>query len=357
MQILVLPGDGIGPEICAEAAKVLHCVAERFGHDLELRQGLIGAAALKATGTPLPPSTRVAALAADAVLLGAVGLPEFDGFPPAQRPEKGLLELREAMGVYANLRPVKAHDCLLAASPLRPERVRGTDLLMVRELTGGLYFGQPRGLEGEGDGRRAVNTMAYTALEIQRIAVLAFELAAARKGRLTSVDKANVLENSRLWRTVVNEVAGGYPAVTLDHLLVDNAAMQLVLDPAGFDVLLTENLFGDILSDEAAVLAGSIGLLPSASLGSKLGSGGYRGLYEPIHGSAPTLTGKGIANPLGTILSAAMMLAWTFGLQDEAKAVEEAVAGVLEVGPRSADLGGRASTAEIGDAVCARLRR
>jgi 3-isopropylmalate dehydrogenase len=355
LRILSLPGDGIGPEVCKETEKVLRIVAERFGHLLEISHDLIGAAALKATGQALPDSARAGALGVDAVLLGAVGLPEFDGLPPAQRPEKGLLELREAMGVYANLRPVTAHRCLLEASPLRPERVEGTDLLIVRELTGGLYFGQPRSLEGEGDARRAVNTMAYTALEIRRIAVLGFELAAARKGRLTSVDKANVLENSRLWRTVVNEVAAGYPSVKVDHLLVDNAAMQLVLNPAAFDVLLTENLFGDILSDEAAVLAGSIGLLPSASLGARLESGGFRGLYEPIHGSAPAIAGQGIANPMGTILSAAMMLAWTFGLKAEASVVEAAVKAVLEHGPRSVDLGGTASTAEIGDAVCARI--
>ena len=356
MKVLTLPGDGIGPEVCGEAEKVLACVAERFGHDLTIQRDLIGAAALKATGAALPASARTASLEADAVLLGAVGLPEFDGLPPAQRPEKGLLELREAMGVYANLRPVKAHRCLVEASPLRPERVQGTDLLIVRELTGGLYFGQPRSLEGAGDGRRAVNTMAYTAPEIRRIAVLAFELAAARRGRLTSVDKANVLENSRLWRTIVDELAADFPAVTVNHLLVDNAAMQLVLDPAGFDVLLTENLFGDILSDEAAVIVGSIGLLPSASLGPRLKSGGYRGLYEPIHGSAPAIAGQGIANPLGTISSVAMMLAWSFGLHAEAKAVEAAVAAVLEGGPRTPDLGGSASTADVGTAVCARIR-
>ncbi len=353
MRILFLPGDGIGPEVAREAEKVLQAVAARFGHRLEARHDLIGAAALEATGAALPPSARAEALEADAVLLGAVGLPAYDGLPPALRPEKGLLELRAAMGVYANLRPVRAHASLLDASPLRPERVRGTDLLIVRELTGGLYFNQPRGLEGQGDGRRAVNTMAYTAPEIQRITTLAFELAAARRGRLTSVDKANVLENSRLWRTVVDEVAADHPGVKVDHLLVDNAAMQLVLDPAGFDVLLTENLFGDILSDEAAVIVGSIGLLPSASLGPKLPSGGYRGLYEPIHGSAPAIAGKGLANPLGTISSAAMMLAWSFGLHAEARAVEDAVAAVLRDGPRTPDLGGSGSTSEVGDAVCA----
>jgi 3-isopropylmalate dehydrogenase len=351
IKILSLPGDGIGPEVTAEAEKVLACVAGCFGHQIRIERGLIGAAALRRGGGAFPDSTRAAVAAADAVLLGAVGLPEYDRHPPAERPEKGLLELRAAMGVFANLRPVKAYPSLLKASPLKEERVAGTDLLILRELTGGLYFGTPRGI-AQG---RATNTMSYTEGEIERVARLAFELAGSRKGKVTSVDKANVLETSQLWRQVVSRVASDFPDIRLEHLLVDNAAMQLVLDPADFDVLLTENLFGDILSDEAAVLAGSIGLLASASLGARRADGALPGLFEPIHGSAPALAGKGLANPLGAIGSVALMLDWSFGLRAESVLVEDAIAWLLEEGPLTPDLGGRATTREVGDALCARI--
>lgn len=351
LNILSLPGDGIGPEVTAEAEKVLAAIATRFGHRVRLERGLIGAAALEAGEAPLPTSTRAAAEVADAVLLGAVGLPGYDRHPPAQRPEKGLLDLRAALGVFANLRPVKAYPSLLKASPLKEERVIGTDLLILRELTGGLYFGEPRGIAGG----RAINTMVYTEAEIERAARLAFSLAQGRRRKVTSVDKANVLENSQLWRQVVDRVAADFPEVRVEHLLVDNAAMQVVLEPTSFDVLLTENLFGDILSDEAAVIAGSIGLLGSASLGAREPDGRLPGLYEPIHGSAPSIAGKGLANPLGAIASIGMMLKWSFGLEIEAACVDEAIARVLEEGPLTPDLGGDASTAGVGDALCARI--
>ncbi|MBS1783954.1 MAG: 3-isopropylmalate dehydrogenase [Acidobacteria bacterium] len=351
LNLLSLPGDGIGPEVTLEAERVLSAVAARFGHCVKIERGLIGAAALEAGYDPLPPATCAAAKAADAVLLGAVGLPGYDLHPPARRPEKGLLELRSALGVFANLRPVKAYASLVQASPLKEERVAGTDLLILRELTGGLYFGEPRGIT-QG---RAVNTMVYTEPEIERAARLAFTLAMGRRRRVTSVDKANVLENSQLWRQVVDRVAKDYPEVTLNHLLVDNAAMQLVLEPAAFDVLLTENLFGDILSDEAAVIAGSIGLLGSASLGERRKDGRLPGLYEPIHGSAPAIAGKGLANPLGAIASMAMMLDWSFGLTEEAACVEESIGWLLDHGSLTPDLGGKATTREVGEALCARI--
>lgn len=352
LKILSLPGDGIGPEVTAEAEKVLECVATRFGHHLELTRGHIGGAALKAEGTPLSEATKRAASAADAVLLGAVGMPEYDRNAPAERPEKGLLDLRKELAVYANLRPVKAYPNLVGASPLKADRIEGTDLLIVRELTGGLYFGAPRGI----DGKHAFNTMAYTADEIERVARIAFELARSRRGKVTSVDKANVLETSQLWRQVVTDVARDYPGVELEHLLVDNAAMQLILAPGRFDVLLTENLFGDILSDEAAVLAGSIGVLASASVGARREDGRLPGLYEPIHGSAPAIAGKAVANPMGAVGSVALMLEWSFGLRDEARAIDAAVSRWLDEGPLTADLGGTASTSQAGDALCAWIR-
>jgi 3-isopropylmalate dehydrogenase len=356
LQILVLPGDGIGIEITREGVKALKAVAEVHGHQLELSEGLIGGASLDATGEPITEATLKAANAADAVLMGAVGTPKYDDAPPAKRPEKGLLGIRKAMGVFANLRPVKAYPALYGASPLKEERIQGTDMLILRELTGGLYFGAPRGFEGEGRERRGFNTMTYTYPEIERITRMAFELARKRRGRVTSVDKANVLETSQLWRAVVIEIARDYPDVTLDHLYVDNASMQLILRPSAFDVLLTENLFGDILSDEAAVIGGSIGLLPSGSLGAPRADGKLPGLYEPIHGSAPDIAGKGIANPLGTIGSVAVMLDWSFGLKEEAQAVQEAIDHVLATGPTTPDLlGGRGTTQSVGDAVAARI--
>jgi 3-isopropylmalate dehydrogenase len=337
---------------------VLEAVAARFGHRLQAADGLIGGAAIRATGTPLPPETETRAREADATLLGAVGLPEFDTAPPDRRPERGLLALRQALGVYANLRPVRAFPALAAASPLKRDRVEGTDLLIVRELTAGLYYGTPRGIEGEGREARAVNTMCYTRGEIERVARLAFELARGRRGQVTSVDKSNVLENSQLWRQVVNEVSRDFPDVRLDHLLVDNCAMQLILRPSRFDVVLTENMFGDILSDEAAVLAGSIGMLPSASIGGGRPSGVRAGLYEPVHGSAPDIAGRDTANPLGAIGSVAAMLHFSFGLANEAKAVDEAVAAVVEGGRLTADLRPEtaASTTEVGTAVADRVR-
>ena len=357
LNILVLPGDGIGIEITAEAVKVLQTVCAAFGHRLILKRGLIGGASLEAIGRPISEETLRDAAEADAVLLGAVGLPKYDHLPPSQRAERGLLDLRRAMGVFANLRPVKAYPALHGASPLKEERIAGTDLLIVRELTGGLYFGQPRALVGAGKDRRAFNTMPYSYLEVERIARMAFELARTRRKKVTSVDKANVLETSQLWRQVVIEIAAEYPDVALDHLYVDNAAMQLVLNPRSFDVLVTENLFGDILSDEAAVLAGSIGLLPSGSLGVRRADGKLPGLYEPIHGSAPDIAGQGVANPLGTIGSAAAMLDWSFGLQAEAKAIEDAIDHVVQQGPTTPDLlSGKGTTASVGEAVCAKIQ-
>ncbi|MFB3852744.1 MAG: 3-isopropylmalate dehydrogenase [Vicinamibacterales bacterium] len=355
LKVLVLPGDGIGPEVTAEAVRVLRAVAERFAHRLVLSEGLIGGAALRAEGVPLPGATLAAAGEADATLLGAVGLPEYDGAPPGRRPEKGLLELRAALGLFANLRPVSAFPALAGFSPLRRDRIEGADLLIVRELTSGLYYGTPRGIFGSGRDRRAVNTMAYSAAEIERVSRMAFELAAQRRGKVTSVDKSNVLENSQLWRAIVEEVAREFPHVALDHLYVDNCAMQLVLEPRRFDVVLTENLFGDILSDEAAVLAGSIGMLPSASIGPRKPSGAWAGLYEPVHGSAPSIAGKATANPYGAIRSVAAMLLYSFGLRAEAAAVEEAVVAAVERGVLTADLapGRAASTSDAGAAVAA----
>jgi 3-isopropylmalate dehydrogenase len=358
LRVLVLAGDGIGPEVTREAVRVLQRVAERFRHELVLQEGLIGGEAIRRTGSPLPEATLQAALTADATLLGAVGLPEFDNAPPDQRPEKGLLGIRKALGVFANLRPVRAYPRLLDASPLKNDRVQGTDLVIVRELTGGLYYGTPRGISGSGPEERAVNSMVYTRAEIERIAHVAFRLARNRRRKLASVDKSNVLEVSQLWRRVVSEVATQYPDVELEHILVDNCAMQLVLNPRRFDVVLTENMFGDILSDEAAVLAGSIGMLPSASLGGQRPSGAWVGLYEPVHGSAPDIAGQNRANPLGAVGSVAAMLEYSFGLKEEAAAVNRAIETVLEKGVVTADLrpaGKPATTSEVGDALIAEI--
>jgi 3-isopropylmalate dehydrogenase len=359
LNVLVLPGDGIGVEVTREAVKVLHHIADAYGHEVSLSDGLLGGIAIERTGDPFPDQTRELALCADATLLGAVGLPEFDNAPPEKRPERGLLGIRKTLGVYANLRPVRSYRALIDSSPLKNHLVDGTDMIIVRELTGGLYYGTPRGISGSGVEERAVNTMVYTRPEIERVAHMAFQLAGKRRKKVTSVDKSNVLENSQLWRRVVNEVAREYPDVALDHVLVDNCAMQLVLSPKRFDVVLTENLFGDILSDEGAVLAGSIGMLPSASIGSKRPSGAWVGLYEPVHGSAPDIAGQNKANPLGAIGSVAAMLEYSFGLIEEARAVNAAIEEVLDGGRVTADLkpaGAPATTSEVGDAVCGALR-
>lgn len=346
--LVVLPGDGIGPEITREAVLALEAVAQAFGHTFTFQEHLLGGAALDACGTPLPEATLAACRAADAVLLGAVGTPKHDHQPSSRKPETGLLKLRQGLGLYANLRPATLHPALLDASPLKREIVAGTDLLMVRELAGGLYFGQPRDLTA----LRGLNTMVYEAWEVERVARVAFEAARGRRGKVTSVDKANVLESSQLWRRVVSAVARDYPEVTLEHLYVDSAAMALVTRPATFDVILTENLFGDILSDEASVLAGSIGLLPSASLGTGTG------LFEPIHGSAPPLAGLDVANPVGTVASAALLLRHALGLETEARALEEAIFQALDEGYGTPDLAGRrhpVGTRAMGEAIRARL--
>jgi 3-isopropylmalate dehydrogenase len=318
----------------------------------------LGGVAIHKTGTPFPEETERLAAGVDATLMGAVGLPEFDNAPPEKRPEKGLLKIRQALGVYANLRPVRAYASLLDSSPLKNTRVEGTDMIIVRELTGGIYYGTPRGITGTGAEERAVNTMTYTRAEIERVTRMAFHLARARRKKVTSVDKSNVLENSQLWRRVVTEMAREYPEIELDHMLVDNCAMQLVLNPRRFDVVLTENMFGDILSDEGAVLAGSIGMLPSASIGDRRPSGAWVGLYEPVHGSAPDIAGQNRANPLGAIGSVAAMLSYSFGLQEEAAAVEAAIEAVLRSGRVTADLrpsGVPATTEQVGESVCAAI--
>lgn len=348
MKISVIPGDGIGPEITAEAVKVLEAVGRTFGHKFETKTLLAGGAAIDATGKCLPEETLAECRASNAVLLGAVGGPKWDSLPGAERPEKALLGLRSGLGLYGNLRPVKVWSALKDASPLKSSVIGdGLDILIVRELTGGVYFGAH---ERSQDGASASDIMAYSRAEVERIAVMAFEAAAKRRGKVTSVDKANVLETSRLWRETVEAVAAAYPRVELEHMYVDNAAMQLVRAPQAFDVVLTENMFGDILSDEASQIAGSIGVLPSASL-----RGDGFGMYEPIHGSAPDIAGKGIANPLATILSVALMLRHSFALEAEACAVEAAVERVLKSGLRTRDLASAGdtpvSTAAMGDAV------
>jgi 3-isopropylmalate dehydrogenase len=354
LNVLTLPGDGIGTEVTREAVKVLEKVASKFGHGLQLSEGLLGGIAIHKTGTPFPEETAKLATAADATLMGAVGLPEFDNWPPEKRPEKGLLGIRKILGVYANLRPVRAYPALIDSSPLKNHIVSGVDMIIVRELNGGIYYGTPRGIEGSGEEERGTNTMTYTRAEIARITRMAFHLARNRRKKVTSVDKSNVLETSQLWRKVVNEVAAEFPDVELDHLLVDNCAMQLILNPKRFDIVVMENMFGDILSDEGAVLAGSIGMLPSASIGDKLPSGAWVGLYEPVHGSAPDIAGQNKANPLGAIGSVAAMLEYSFGLVKEAAAVNAAVEQVLNSGKVTADLkpaGAPATTTEVGDAV------
>jgi 3-isopropylmalate dehydrogenase len=344
LKILLLPGDGIGTEVTAAAVEVLKAVGKKFGHTLELSDGLLGGVAIHKTGTPFPKETEELAVKADATLMGAVGLPEFDTAPPSQRPEAGLLGLRKVLDVFANLRPVRTWKALVDSSPLKNHVVEGTDMIIVRELTGGLYYGQPRGIDND----RAFNTMSYTRAEVERVTHTAFKLAENRRKKVCSVDKSNVLEVSQFWRKVVVDVAQQYPGIQLEHMLVDNAAMQMVLNPRQFDVMLTENTFGDILSDVGGILAGSIGMLPSASLGMK------KGLYEPVHGSAPDIAGQNKANPLGAIGSVAAMLEYTFGLMKEAAAVNDAIGKVLESGRVTADLrpkGKPATTQEVGKAV------
>jgi 3-isopropylmalate dehydrogenase len=347
---MLLPGDGIGPEVVYEAVRVLDVTGKKFEHTFEYTERLIGGCAIDRYGVALTDETLADCQSADAVLLGAVGGPKWDDPAAKVRPEQGLLALRKGLSVFANLRPVRAHPSLADASPLKPEKLAGVDVMVIRELTGGLYFGQPKGREQRDGHERAVDTLEYYDYEVRRVVELAFRLARGRRSRVTSVDKANVLESSRLWRQVATAVGQEHPDVALDHMLVDTAAMRLVANPASFDVLVTENMFGDILTDEAAVLAGSMGLLPSASLGA---SG--PGLYEPIHGSAPDIAGKGIANPLGTILSAAMLLRYSLSLEREAATIEAAVDQVLTAGCRTADLGGALTTRQMTDSVIASL--
>ena len=353
-RILVLPGDGIGPEIVAEAVKILHTLQRDHGLDVTLEEGLLGGCAVDATGEPYPARTQAQARAADAILLGAVGGPRYDSLPRPQRPERGLLAIRKDLKLFANLRPAVVFPQLAAASSLKPEVVAGLDILIVRELTGDVYFGEPRGIETRDGERVGINTMIYSESEIRRIAHVAFQAAQKRQGRLCSVDKMNVLETTQLWRDVVCEVAAEYPDVALSHMLVDNAAMQLVRNPKQFDVMVTGNLFGDILSDEASMLTGSIGMLPSASLDAD-----GKGLYEPIHGSAPDIAGRGVANPLATILSLGMMLRYSLGRADLAERVEAAVSRVLDQGLRTADIArpdeATVGTVAMGDAVAAAL--
>ena len=358
LNVLIVPGDGIGTEVTREAVRVLEHVCKKFNHKLNQKEALLGGIAIHKTGTPFPDETAKLATEADATLMGAVGLPEFDNAPPEKRPEKGLLGIRKILGVYANLRPVRAYKSLIQSSPLKNELVEGTDMIIVRELTGGLYYGTPRGITGTGAEERGTNTMTYTRLEIERVTRMAFNLARNRKKKLTSVDKSNVLEVSQLWRKVVIEIAPEFPDVQLDHMLVDNCAMQLILNPRRFDVLVMENMFGDILSDEGAVLAGSIGMLPSASIGDKKPSGAWVGLYEPVHGSAPDIAGQDKANPLGAIGSVAAMLEYSFGLKEEAAAVNAAMEKVLDSGHVTADLhpaNKPATTTQVGQAVVAAI--
>ncbi len=344
--ICVIKGDGIGPEICDETIKVLDAVSGKFGFELGYDYELMGGCAVDFCGEPLPEKTIATALKSDAVLFGAIGGEKWDSLPRDKRPESGLLKLRKSLEAFANLRPAMIFDELKNASTLKPEVIDGVDVLVVRELTGGLYFGQPR----EKLSDKAYNTMVYSTEEIERIARIAFDAARTRKKHVTLVDKANVLETSQLWREVVGRVAADYSDITLDFMYVDNAAMQLVRNPGFFDVLLTENLFGDILSDEASQICGSIGLLPSASLGGKVG------IYEPIHGSAPDIAGQGIANPIATVLSSALMLRYAFGENDAANAVEKAVRAVLKAGYRTKDIAKFdakevLSTAEMGSVI------
>ena len=356
--IAVLPGDGIGPEVINESIKILEAVGNRFGHDFQIESGRVGGNAIDDFGTPLPQETIDTCNASDAILFGAVGGPKWDDPNADVRPGDGILAIRKSLGLFANLRPVKVYPTLINSSPLKPEVLKGVDMLVLRELTGGLYFGKPKKRWNTSRGRRGVDTLKYTESEIVRILQVGFELAMERRKKLTSVDKQNVLESSRLWREIAIELGQDYPEVELEHILVDNAAMQLIRNPSDFDVIVSENTFGDILTDEASVLSGSMGMLPSASLSSLPGKSGRRtkvSMYEPIHGSAPDIAGKGIANPIGCILSTAMMLRLSFGMSDEANAIENSVDAALAEGYRTADIasdgGSEVDTSTMGNVI------
>ena len=349
-RIVLLPGDGIGPEVVGQAVRVLDAIAHKCGHAFIFTERLIGGCSIDKFGCSLTDETLNDCKAADAVLMGAVGGPKWDDPSAKDRPERGLLALRKGLGVFANLRPVKVHPSLVDSSPLKPGKLAGVDILVVRELTGGLYFGQPKLRDVKDGHEHVVDTLEYYDYEIRRVLELAFRLAAGRRKKVTSVDKANVLESSRLWRQIAAQVGKENPHVELEHMLVDTASMRLITGPAGMDVVVTENMFGDILTDEASVLAGSMGMLPSASLGE-----GAAGLYEPIHGSAPDIAGQGIANPIGTILSAALLLRYSLKLESEAASIEKAVESAVASGARTTDLGGKLSSRQMTDEIIGRL--
>jgi 3-isopropylmalate dehydrogenase len=361
-KIAVLPGDGVGTEVTNEAIRTLEAVAAKYGHAFKFQHGLAGGVSIDATGSALTEETLNMCRSCDSLLFGAVGDPKYDDPKAKVHPEDGLLALRKGLGLFANLRPVKVLPFLINSAPLKPEIIKGVDIMVVRELTGGLYFGQPKKQWSDADGRKAVDTMSYSEQEIERIVKVGFELARTRRKKLTSVDKANVLQTSRLWRQIVIEVAAKYPDIALDHMLVDATAMKIIQNPSYFDVIVTENMFGDILTDEAAVLAGSIGMLPSASLAGIPSGGSNRtyGMYEAIHGSAPTIAGKNLANPIATILSAAMMLRYSMNLPKEADAVEKAVNLTLENGFRTFDImvegKKKVGTKEMGDAIITAIK-
>jgi 3-isopropylmalate dehydrogenase len=349
-KITLLPGDGIGPEVVAEAVRVLETIVSKFGHTFIFTERLMGGCSIDKYGSSLTDETLADCQASDAVLLGAVGGPKWDDPRAKDRPERGLLALRKGLGVFANLRPVKVHPALIGWSPLKPEKLADVDILVVRELTGGLYFGWPKGRDIKDGRERAVDTLEYYDYEIKRVLDLAFKLAEQRKKKVTSVDKANVLESSRLWRQIATRIGAEHPNLELEHMLVDTASMRLITGPATMDVIVTENMFGDILTDEASVLAGSMGMLPSASLGEA-----GPGLFEPIHGSAPDIAGMGIANPIGMILSSAMLLRYTLALETEAAAIEKAVDESITDGCRTLDVGGKLRTRQMADEIIKRL--
>ena len=357
--IAVLPGDGVGVEVTAQAVKVMEAIGRRFGHDFDLTFGKVGGAAIDELGTPLPDETYELCRSADAILFGAVGGPKWDGPDVEVRPEQGILAIRKGLDLFANLRPVKVVPAIINSSPIKPEILEGVDMMVVRELTGGLYFGRPKKRWTTSRGRRGVDTLKYTEKEIERILRVGFELAMGRRKHLTSVDKSNVLESSRLWREIAVELSGDYPDVELEHILVDNASMQIVSVPARFDVIVSENTFGDILTDEASVLSGSMGMLPSASLAGVPGQDTGVSLYEPIHGTAPDIAGQDVANPIGSILSLALLLRYSLGLDEEADAVERSVDGVLAEGYRTRDIAGDGGdvvgTSAMGEVIAGRV--